>query len=85
MVVKKGYKPDWIERSGSDGIPEGSIMMDKPGLAFNCEELYVGRANFEGSRMTGKITTEHKCIFVPYGGNEHKITGRHDILVINKE
>lgn len=85
LVVKNGYTHEWKGRSGSDSFPSGSIMMDKPGLGWNCETLYIGRATLNGSRMTGKISTEHKCIFVPYGGDEHKLTGSHDILTIKRK
>lgn len=84
-MVREHYKHEWKYRSGNDNVPEGAVWMERPGLGWHGESLCVGRANYEGSRMTGKISTEHKCIFVPYGGNEHKITGNHEILIIKKD
>lgn len=85
LVVKDNFKAEWIKRNGTDPIPEGSIMMQKPLWQWSSEDLYIGRACYDGSCMTGKISTKHKCIFVPNGGKEHKITGPHEILVIKRD
>lgn len=69
----------WVEREGHYGIPAGAIS--SKGWIFTGESLYVGRAKHDGKLIPGKISPDLKCIFVPYGGLEHKITTTHEILV----
>ena len=36
------------------------------------EPLFVGRAHHGGALIVGKVHPSHRCIYVPFGGGEHK-------------
>ena len=48
--------------------------------AENAEPLYIGRVDHNGSQIVGKIHPSHHCIYVPYGGKEHKYES-YEVLI----
>ncbi|XP_017961191.1 protein piccolo [Drosophila navojoa] len=69
-------KYHWVP--GYDGsIAAGAV---EAGRAFNGEPLYIGRAHYCGSLTPGKIQQSHRCLHIPFGGQEVRIT-RYEILV----
>ena len=44
------------------------------------EPLFVGRASHAGSLIPGKVHASHRCLYVPYGGGEHK-KQEYEVLV----
>lgn len=55
-------------------------MAVRCGLTADGEPLYIGRASWEGSLTPGKIHPSHGCLYIAYGGTEHKITN-YEVLV----
>lgn len=48
--------------------------------AHNGEPLFVGRVHHGGSLIVGKVHPSHRCIYVPFGGGEHKYH-QYEVLV----
>lgn len=44
------------------------------------EPLFVGRAHHAGSLIPGKVHPSHRCLYVAYGGAEHK-KDEYEVLV----
>lgn len=44
------------------------------------EEIYIGRAPFSGSLTVGRIQPSHRCLYIPYNGQEHRIE-HYEVLV----
>lgn len=82
MAANDGPGLIWVEREAHYAIPAGAVR--SKGFFFTGENLYVGRASYDGKLIPGKIVPNLKCIFVPYGGLEHKITSKHEILVVKE-
>ncbi|KAG5671492.1 hypothetical protein PVAND_001686 [Polypedilum vanderplanki] len=55
----------WIT-AGDGHVVEGAVSAGDD----NGEELYIGRAAHDGSVTVGKIHPSHKCLYMPYGGQE---------------
>lgn len=54
----------WVECSNGD-VPEGAVnASDGTGA------IYVGRTKYEKSLVIGRISTEDRCIYVPYDKRE---------------
>ncbi|XP_023165343.2 uncharacterized protein LOC111595724 [Drosophila hydei] len=69
-------KYHWVP--GYDGcIAAGAV---EAGRAFNGEPLYIGRAHYCGSLTPGKIQQSHRCLHIPFGGQEVRISS-YEILV----
>ncbi|XP_013098969.2 uncharacterized protein LOC106081509 [Stomoxys calcitrans] len=51
-------------------VPQNAV---KAGKTNNGEWLYVGRAEYEGTRMVGKIQPSEKSIYIPYKQLEIKL------------
>lgn len=83
MEVHDGPGLIWVEREAHYAIPGGAVRAK--GFMYTGETLYVGRAKYDGKLIPGKINPDVKCIFVPYGGLEHKITKTHEILVVKQD
>lgn len=44
------------------------------------EEIYIGRAPFSSSLTVGRIQPSHRCLYIPYNGQEHRID-HYEVLV----
>jgi hypothetical protein len=47
---------------------------------LNGEEIFIGRAVFNGSMIVGRVSESDKCLFIPFSGEEHKLE-HYEILV----
>lgn len=74
--VLTGFGFQWIH-SGGGHTPEGAISS---GNMANGEPCYIGRAHFSGSLTPGKIHKSHGCLYIPFGGAEHRIDS-YEVLV----
>ncbi|XP_048770911.1 natterin-3 [Ostrea edulis] len=44
-----------------------------PANAYSTDDgMYIGRAEYSGSLIPGKVHASHQCAYVPYGGKEVK-------------
>lgn len=69
---------DWVP--AADGvIPSGAVLAGNTSAG---EGLFVGRANYEGSWVIGKVQRSHQVLYVPFGGKEVAISD-YELLVIN--
>ncbi|XP_051861677.1 translation initiation factor IF-2 [Drosophila albomicans] len=75
VLVGQG-KYHWVHRA-EGSIAPGAV---EAGRAFNGEPLFVGRARYCGSLTPGKVQQSHRCIHIPYGGQEVGISS-YEILV----
>ncbi|XP_034476938.1 protein piccolo [Drosophila innubila] len=69
-------KYHWVPRS-EGSIAPGAV---EAGRSYNGEPLYVGRARYCGSLTPGKIQQSHRCIHIPFGGQEVHIS-TYEVLV----
>uniref|UniRef100_A0A0K8RGT3 Putative cytoplasm n=1 Tax=Ixodes ricinus TaxID=34613 RepID=A0A0K8RGT3_IXORI len=66
-LVTESSQFDWIP--ASDGfLPTGAVQ---GGSCVTGEPLYIGRTYHEGTLTIGKIQPSHRCLYIPYGGEEH--------------
>ncbi|KAG0443095.1 hypothetical protein HPB47_015296 [Ixodes persulcatus] len=66
-LVTESSQFDWIP--ASDGsLPTGAVQ---GGSSATGESLYIGRTYHEGTLTIGKIHPSHRCLYIPYGGEEH--------------
>ncbi|KAM7283691.1 natterin-3 [Ixodes scapularis] len=66
-LVTESSQFDWIP--ASDGfLPSGAVQ---GGSCVTGEPLYIGRTYHEGTLTIGKIQPSHRCLYIPYGGEEH--------------
>jgi hypothetical protein len=47
---------------------------------LNGEEIFIGRAVFNGSMVVGRVLESEKGIFIPFAGEEHKLE-HYEVLV----
>ncbi|XP_030384655.1 uncharacterized protein LOC115631934 isoform X2 [Scaptodrosophila lebanonensis] len=74
LIGQSKYR--WV--SGYDGsIPLGAV---EAGRNANGEILYIGRALYCGTLTPGKVHPSHKCLYIPFGGTEHRIIN-YEVLV----
>ncbi|KAH8297254.1 hypothetical protein KR044_008769, partial [Drosophila immigrans] len=66
----------WVHRA-EGSIAPGAV---EAGRAFNGEPLYVGRGRYCGSLTPGQVQQSHRCILIPYGGQEVRISS-YEVLV----
>lgn len=75
VLIGQG-KYHWVP--GYNGsIAPGAV---EAGRAHNGEPVYVGRARYMGSLTPGKLQPSHRCLHMPYGGQEVRINS-YEILV----
>ncbi|XP_055387528.1 uncharacterized protein LOC129616083 [Condylostylus longicornis] len=67
----------WQSDSGGH-IPPHAMSS---GITSSGELLYIGRGEFAGSMTPGKIHPSHGCLYIPYGGGEHRIDN-YEVLVL---
>lgn len=66
----------WLPSSGGH-VPPHALRV---GQTNDGEPLYVGRGHWAGSLTPGKIHPSHGCLYIPYGGGEHKLE-HYEVLV----
>lgn len=70
-----GCVGEWVH--ASDGaVPSGAIQ---GGKTADGEPLFIGRAHHEGTLTVGKVHPSNGCLYVPFGGEEHK---KHEYEVL---
>lgn len=52
-----------------DRLPDAAVSC---GYLADMEKCYIGRAMHEGCMLAGKILMSHRCLYVPFGGDEHR-------------
>lgn len=67
--VLSGEGFTWVG-SGNGHVPAGAVVA---GRTKQGEELYVGRAHYQGSLTPGKVHRSHGCLYIPFGGSEISI------------
>ncbi|XP_037948025.1 uncharacterized protein LOC119679635 isoform X1 [Teleopsis dalmanni] len=75
-----GDRYHWVS-SGDGNVPPGAV---EAGRTMNGEPLYVGRAHYCGSLTPGRIQCSHRCLYIPYGGREVRVT-HYEALVRSDE
>jgi hypothetical protein len=75
LLLGDSFKFEWVPASFGDVDPHSV----SPGNA-NGEEVFVGRAVFNGSMIIGRVSENDKCLFIPFDGKEHKIE-HYEVLV----
>lgn len=74
--ILTGHHYCWIPASNGD-VPPHSMRV---GQTSDGEPLYVGRGHWQGSLTVGKIHPSHGCLYIPYGGGEHRLD-HYEVLV----
>lgn len=76
LVQEGGFNLQWVSASnGSLASTEGILS----GHEADGNPLYIGRAMIGNRWIPGKISTQYKMCFVPYGGKEHG-KGNYQVL-----
>lgn len=71
---------DFYWEPASDGrVPAGAVATGKDGH----EDIFIGRAPFQGSLTVGKVHPTHRCLYFPYNGKEER-TNSYEVLVHKK-
>jgi len=71
---------DYAWESASDGrVAPGAVATGKDGN----DDIFIGRASFQGSLTVGKVHPSHRCIYFPYNGKEERATN-YEVLVYKK-
>lgn len=79
VVTGKQKHFAWIPASHGN-VPERAVS-----TGSECgENLFVGRAPFEGSMTIGKIHPSHACIYIPFNGNEIRLPD-YEALIYTKK
>ncbi|XP_075992380.1 natterin-4-like [Anticarsia gemmatalis] len=66
----------WVPCSGTN-IPCNAVA---GGMEENNTTMYIGRARIDGSLTVGKVHSSYGCIYLSYGGLEHRFN-EYEILV----
>ncbi|XP_030385452.1 uncharacterized protein LOC115632442 isoform X2 [Scaptodrosophila lebanonensis] len=74
--VLTGHHYCWIPESGGR-VPPHALRV---GQTTDGEPLFVGRGHYHGSLTPGKVHPSHGCLYIPYGGAEHKLDS-YEVLV----
>ncbi|XP_055918204.1 uncharacterized protein LOC129950333 [Eupeodes corollae] len=74
-IVKSEFEVLVGENYRFVNCPTHTIPVDavRAGNTVDGEPLYIGRCSFEGSETVGKIHPTHRCLYIPYGGEEHRM------------
>uniref|UniRef100_A0A1I8PFC2 Uncharacterized protein n=1 Tax=Stomoxys calcitrans TaxID=35570 RepID=A0A1I8PFC2_STOCA len=59
------------------GVPPTSVLT---GYDSQGQPLYIGRAYHNGSLSVGKVHSSHGCLYIPYGGQEIRLS-QYEVLV----
>ncbi|KAL7738623.1 hypothetical protein ACLKA6_006916 [Drosophila palustris] len=71
-----GYGYGWVP-DGFGNVPGGAVVC---GRTSDGEPLYIGRGHYNGSFTPGKIHQSHRCLYIPYGGQEVRLDN-YEVLV----
>ncbi|XP_077502820.1 natterin-4-like isoform X1 [Amblyomma americanum] len=69
-LVTNGTPMTWVP-AACGSVPTGAIQ---GGSCANGEPLYIGRTFHDGTLAIGKVHPSHGCLYIPYGGQEHRYT-----------
>ncbi|KAJ6225050.1 hypothetical protein RDWZM_003595 [Blomia tropicalis] len=78
FLVKPNYG-DYMWTNTADGDVPGNAVMG--GNTSDGENLFIGRAFYEGSWVVGKVHPSHRVLYVPFGGKEVSISD-YEILCV---
>lgn len=78
VLVGHGFQ--WVG-SASGHTPDGAVST---GNLASGEPVFVGRAHFQGSLTPGKVHRSHGCLYIPFGGQEHRIDS-YEVLVAQEK
>ena len=79
-VPKHAVCGGW-EASNGEPLYVGKIIIVTTWLFTSITSLLnAGRADHMGSMIVGKVHPSHRCLYVPYGGGEHK-KEEYEVLV----
>lgn len=67
----------WVPSGNGAPAPFNAVAA---GNTQSGERLYVGRGWHQGNQMPGKVHCSHGCLYVPFGGEEHRLD-TYEILV----
>lgn len=71
---------DFIWEPSSDGrVNPATVSTGRDGN----DEIFIGRAPFQGSLTIGKVHPSHRCLYFPYNGREER-TSTYEVLVHKK-
>ncbi|XP_077543609.1 natterin-3-like [Haemaphysalis longicornis] len=76
VLVSNGAEFEWIPASGGC-VPSGAVQGGKTKTG---ERLFIGRTFHAGTLTIGKVHPSHKCLYIPYGGKEHRYE-KYEVLV----
>lgn len=68
----------WEPASGG-GVPPGAVATGKDGN----EDIYIGRAPFQGTITIGKVHPSHGCLYLGFNGKEERSIS-YEVLVHKK-
>ncbi|XP_026841400.1 uncharacterized protein LOC6590718 isoform X1 [Drosophila persimilis] len=71
-----GYGYGWVPDSFGN-VPPNSIVC---GRTTEGENLYIGRGYHSGSLTPGKVHPSHRCLYIPFGGEEVRLDA-YEVLV----
>jgi len=71
-----GYGYGWVPDSYGN-VPSGAVMC---GRTSDGEGLYIGRGQYKGNFTPGKIHPSHRCLYIPFGGQEVRLDN-YEVLV----
>ncbi|XP_055859194.1 uncharacterized protein LOC129921410 [Episyrphus balteatus] len=67
--VLTGNHYRWIP-CAAGSVPPNAVLA---GNTVTGEPLYIGRGHWQGSLTVGKIHPSHHCLYIPFGGAEHRL------------
>ncbi|RWS25806.1 uncharacterized protein B4U80_06829 [Leptotrombidium deliense] len=70
LVDPHGCELIWLHSSNGQ-VPAGALQ---GGVTADGEPIYVGRHQHDGSFTIGKVHPSHGCLYIPFGGEEHRYT-----------
>jgi len=68
VLCGEGY--NWVG-SASGHVPPNAV---DAGQTSSGERLYIGRGSHHGSLTPGKVQPSHHCLYIPYGGQEVRLS-----------
>lgn len=74
LLTGPGY--GWVA-SGNGGTAPNAVVT---GCTGDGEPMYIGRGHHCGSLTVGKVHASHGCLYIPYGGQEVRLTN-YEVLV----
>jgi hypothetical protein len=71
-----GSRSKWMPASNGN-IPSNSFPA---GYTKHGELLYIGRTNYNGGLIVGRVHKSHRCIYVGTDGREHSFAN-YEVLI----